>query len=216
MVLAVDRFEPKNLLQASNPQAIRILVDPDAAEWLKPFIRQPVSVKVAAEEMKVSVQAMHYRVQRMASAGLLKVVSIERRRGRPVKRYRSVARVFRVPLQRVPPALLEALEHGVPWHRLLQRGAKRVLHPSLYPDELLIGMDEDGVLNFDFGPRLGRMHLDPSAPPVLGLHTAGLWLNWVDAKALQREIDALWERYRHRRGAKRYVFVVGLAPYPED
>lgn len=208
----VERLEARRV---TNPRAIRILADTDAAPWLKPFMREALSVKAATEELGVSIQAMHYRVQRMLRAGLLEVTEVRRRPGRPIKRYRAVARSFRIPLDRVPPGLVEDLERGASWERLLDRGAKRAGRVLRYADELVVHLDEYGALNYDLGPHL-REILDANAPPVLRFRSAALWLDWRDAKALQRELVDLWTRYRSRRGARRYVLSLGLAPHPEN
>ncbi len=212
MKQVVERLEA---LRVTNRLAIRILADADAAPWLKPFIREALSVKAAAEGLGVTIQAMHYRVQRMLRAGLLEVTGIRRRPGRPIKCYRSVARGFRVPLDLVPPEFVEDLERGVSWERLLDRGVRRARKEWRYPDELVVHLDEYGALNYDWGPHLREL-LDPNAPPVLRFRSAALWLDWRDAKALQRELHDLWTRYRSRRGARRYVLSVGLAPHPEN
>ena len=195
----------------TNPMAIRILADADAAPWLKPFMRQPLSTKAAAKELGVSIQATHYRVQRMLRAGLLEVTDIRNRPGRPIKWYRAVARRFRVPLDLVPAVLIENLERGLSWERLLDRGVRRVRKVWRSPDELIVHLDEFGALNYDWGPQLREL-LDPDAPPVLRFRSAALRLDWRDAKALQRELHDLWTHYRSRRGVIRFVFSVGLAP----
>lgn len=202
-------------LRTTNLLAIRILADADAAPWLKPFMRKPLSVKPAAEELGVKIQAMHYRVQRMLRAGLLEVANVRHRHGRPIRCYRAVARRFLVPLDLVPHALIENLERGVSWERLLDRGARRAGKEWRNPDELIVHLDEFGALNYDWGPPLREL-LDSNAPAVLRFRSAALWLDWQDAKALQRELHDLWTRYRSRRGVRRFVLSVGLAPHPED
>lgn len=201
-------------LRVTNYLAIRILADADAAPWLKPFMREALSVKAATEELGMTIQAMHYRVQRMLRAGLLEVADVRHRPGRPIKYYRAVARSFRVPLDLVPAVLVENLERGVSWERLLDRGARRARKVWRSPDELVVHLDEFGALNYDWGPHLREL-LDPNAPPVLRFRSAALWLDWRDAKTLQRDLHDLWTRYRSRRGKRRFVLSVGLAPHPD-
>ncbi len=209
----MKRFvERLQALRVTNRLAIRILADADNALWLKPFMREALSVKAAAEGLGVTIQAMHYRVQRMLRAGLLEVTDIRRRHGRSIKCYRAVARGFRVPLDLVPPESFEDLDRGLSWERLLDRGLRKAWG---YPDELVVHLDEYGALNFDWGPH-ERELLDPNAPPVLRFRSAALWLDWRDAKTLQGELYDLWTRYRSRRGARRYVMSAGLAPHPEN
>lgn len=204
-------------LEIRNPLAARILANPDIAVYLKPFMRSPATVKAAAEECKLSIQNMHYRVLQMLRAGLLEVAGLEGRRGRPVKRYEATAQAFRVPLELVPPAALEALENAVSWKRSFEQGVMRALGLPRYEEGLVVRLNEDGVLVWgsEVGPD-GQDFLDRDFPAVLNFWTAGLRLSRAEAKALQRELWEVYARYEHRHGPEKYVLHLGLSPLPED
>jgi len=97
--------EETPVLELDNPLAARILANPEAAVFLKPFMCGPTTVKAAAEHFKLPLQAMHYRVGQMLQAGLLEVKGIAARRGRAIKYYQATARAFRVSPRLIPPGL---------------------------------------------------------------------------------------------------------------
>lgn len=211
-------LEKLPVLEIQHPLAARILADPDIAVYLKPFMQNPTTVKAVAEEYKLSIQSMHYRVLQMLQAGLLEVVGLEPRRGRPIKRYQATARAFRVPLELVPPAALEALENAVSWKRSFERGVTRALGLPKYERQLLVQLNEDGILLWgsDVEPDGNSQDLlDEDSPAVLNFWSAGLRLSRAEAKALQRELWEVYARYEHRRGPEKYVLHLGLAPKPE-
>jgi hypothetical protein len=210
-------LEKPPVLELHNTLAARILADPDIAVYLKPFMRGPTTVKAAAEECKLSIQTMHYRVLQMVRAGLLEVVGLEPRRGRALKHYQATARAFRVPLELVPPAALEALENAVSWKRSFEQGVTRALGLPKYEGQLLVRLNEDGIMLWGSDVVDGdeQDFLDEDFPAVLNFWTAGLRLSRADAKALQRELWEVYVRYEHRHGPEKYILHLGLVPRPE-
>jgi hypothetical protein len=60
-------------------------------------------------------------------------------------------------------------------------------------------------------PDANASMLDDGMPAALSAWRDQVWLDHDDAKALQRELYALVQRYQRARGAQRYVVHVGLA-----
>ena len=205
----------KKVLELDNSLAARILADPDIAVYLKPFMREALTVKHAADELKLPIQTMHYRVEQFEQAGLLEVVGIEARRGRPIKHYQATSKAFSVPLKLIPDSLMLALSDHLSWKQQLERGLERALGLGKYQEQMVVYLDGDGLLIW--GSELEEKSSDPGVlgddfPPVFNMWTGGLMLNRSDAKALQRELWELYERYAHRGGEGRYVMHLGLAP----
>ena len=212
--MASQISEPK-VLDLGNSLAARILANPDIAVFLKPFMREALTIKKAAEELKLSIQNMHYRVEQMEQAGLLDVVGIEARRGRPIKHYQATATAFRIRVQSIPEAVMQALNDHIFWKRQLERGLEGAFGLSKYQEHMVVYLDKDGLLVW--GSDLEEKAKDPEVltddfPAVLNMWTGGLRLNRSDAKALQRELWQVCERYAHRGGEGRYVMHLGLAP----
>ncbi|MCL6526886.1 MAG: helix-turn-helix domain-containing protein [Thermaceae bacterium] len=204
------------MLELHHPLAARILADPDRAALLKPFMRAPMSLKCAADELKVSLQALHYRVGQMLEAGLLQVVGEEARQGRPIKVYRATAAAFEVPIQKVPPPLLERLETHATWKRLFEEGFNLLASNGYGQGNLRVGLGEDGNLIWSAGgdqdPR--PLELDEDQPALLDFWSAGVRLSREEAKRLQQELWQLYERYAGRSQGERYVLHLGLVPRP--
>lgn len=212
-------LEQPPVLELDNPLAARILADPDIAVYLKPFMREPLALKAAARECGLPIQAMHYRAQQMLQAGLLEVVGLEARRGRPVKYYQARARAFRFALDLVPQSVLEGLANHLSWKQNFEQGlAQARSGQGEYEEHLTVYLDPDGLLIW--GSSADKQaeqtqFLSDDYPAVLNLWSGGLRLDKAEAKAMQRELWELYERYAHRRGTGKYILHLGLVSAPE-
>jgi hypothetical protein len=198
--------------EVSDPRAARALLDPASLRFLRPFLGRERSVAEAAAEIGAPLDTMLYRARRLEALGLLEVARLEPRKGRAVKRYRSVANGFRVPPRAAPPGGAETVLNaaGEYWQRRLVRGVLRALG------------DEDGPTLRVFRTRDGRVRSDvaPGDPPVAGAHGAAVMdatmlirLEEEEARAFQRDLLELWQRYagRHERG-RWHLARLSLAP----
>jgi hypothetical protein len=82
---------------ASRAQAV-VLLDRRTARFLRPFMRCELSVSEAAAELDCTVGYLLQRVRRFERLGLLEVVGVRPRKGRPIKIYRATGSEFFVPL----------------------------------------------------------------------------------------------------------------------
>lgn len=203
-------------LECFHPLAARILADPDLAVLLKPFMRGPMSLKCAADELGIPIQTLHYRAKQMLQAGLLQLECEAARRGRAVKYYRATARAFQVPLELVPNHSLERLENYASWKRLLEEGVAQASKARPRSDTLSVHLDGDGNLIWDAPADecLRPPELADDEPAVLDFWSASLRLSRREAKMFQKELWLLYEKYAHRKGSERYVLHLGLAPHP--
>lgn len=116
-------MEDKTILRLTDPETARLIVDDGAKRFLKPFISRECTAKAAADEFGVSLSLMSYWFKRFQAAGLLEVVRLESRSGRPVKVYCSTADVFIAPFELLPSATLMefvATFGGEPQRRFMQ------------------------------------------------------------------------------------------------
>jgi hypothetical protein len=90
------------VLTVSDPVQARLLSDPRAKRYLRPFVARTLSLSEAAAEAGCALNAMHYRVGRFLAAGLLVEVGERKRAGRPIRLYRSSADAFVIPLEATP------------------------------------------------------------------------------------------------------------------
>ena len=210
--------EPKSpsILVISNPEAADALVNPTTLRQLEPFLGRDCTVSQAAEETGEKANTVLSRVRRFVKLGLLKIVREERRKGRAVKVYRSAADVFFIPFETTSAESLEAMmqERDSYWENLLRHGVVRARAEDVGTWGTRVYRDERGRLQVQTAvtPEKNYTMLDLDRPAVLSAWRDSVYLDFEDAKALQREMFALLQRYHQKRGAQRYVVRLGVAP----
>lgn len=211
-----------------NPKAAELLTDWRQRRFLEPFIRGPTSMSEAAEALGVKLNAMHYRVGQLLELDLLEVVDSVKRKGRAVKLYSPTAEEFFVPFATTPhatvedlirhlSALDEFLTHAVAtltaqsdsWGVLVSADASKGGSPLTVK---LTPLDPQGVP----APR-PRMELLASTTPAVWSGEMLVKLDRETAKALQRELADLSERFEQRQsaGGRPYYIVLGMTPITE-
>ena len=199
----------------------RLLLNARTRTQLAPFLGKSLSVQEIANRTGAKANTVLRRVQRFMQAGLLEVAETTPRRGKAIRKYRSVADVFFVPFEASEAADLEAAlaEREAAVSRLLRRSVVRARSEAIGAWGTRIYRDERGQVQVQMAvqPDADVAPLDPGGPAVLSAWRDGLSLDYADAKALQRELVSLLERYERKQGAQRYVLHLGLAPIaPED
>ena len=63
------------------------------------------SISEAAKSSGADIRHLHHMVRKLCSVGLLEVVDVRRRPGRPIKLYRAVSDSFYIPLEVMPGAV---------------------------------------------------------------------------------------------------------------
>jgi DNA-binding transcriptional ArsR family regulator len=173
-------------LKIGSTRAAAVFAHPRSRHIVLELAAEEQSLGDLARATGLSLSLLHYHVGRLRDLRLVDVAREERRAGRPVKRYRAVARTFFV------PAGLEA------------RGADDALaselRAALQRDQAR--SDVTGVAYFvdDAGAHKMRH--------VGGRGGQGAFEAWVtlsltprDAESLGDEIRALFARYANRHGA---------------
>jgi hypothetical protein len=195
--------------------AARTLVRPSGLRWLEPFMGEPRTVLEAAQASAEKPNTVLRRVQRLQSLSLLEVAEARPRAGRPIRRYRATADVFFVPFEATGAADLEGAlaERDAHWERLLRRHVVRARSEAMGSWGTRIYRDVRGRIQVQtaVSPDANASMLDDEMPAALSAWRDQVWLDHGDAKALQRELYALVQRYQRARGAQRYVVHVGLA-----
>ena len=192
----------------NTPEAAELLARPELARLLKPFMRGPKSVSEVAQAQGVSVKSLHYRVQQLHRAGLLRVASELPRRGRPIKLYEAVATDFVFSVDLLKPETLRELSQGDSWLHEIMDEMQRLwaVHEQR---TVQVTLNDTGALVWGTADPL------PSPPEHSDAHftqTAALYLTPADARELAAELDALNRKYEGRQGPKRYGLILGLVP----
>jgi hypothetical protein len=202
----------------TDPKAAAALLDANSRRWLEPFLAGEATVPQAARELKAHAGTVYYQVRRLEGLGLLTLVRRQPRAGRDALYYRSSADSFHVPFSVTGASTLEdwLAAQDRAWTRSFVRALAGVLAERFGPGiGVTIGRDDDGGISTFLSPDgsdLLRLR-DPGAPAA-GSIDAVLELDFEDAKALQEELFALFERYAAKSGGGRYALRVGMAPLP--
>ena len=196
--------------------AARVLVRPSGLRRLEPFMGGPPrTVLEVAHATGEKANTVLRRVQRLLELGLLEVAETRPRAGRPLRRYRATADVFFVPFEATGAADLEGAlaERDAYWERLLRRHVVRARSEAMRTWGTRIYRDARGRVQVQtaVSPDANASMLDDEMPAALSAWRDQVWLDHADAKALQRELYALVQRYQRAQGAQRYVVHVGLA-----
>ncbi len=215
-----DAFSSQAWFRLTSQAAAALLTDPNELRFLEPFIAQERTVSEAAAALGVPLDSLYFRVRRAVKLGILQVARVEARAGRPVKRYTSSALGFFVPYQLAPTADFEAL--ALTFDLRLERLLMHSLLVANHREEAVgnfgirIFRDAEGRLELDaaFSPERPYDFFAPENPATFSVWPE-LMLDFGDAKTLQSELAALWQRYAAKRGGQRYLLRLGLAPLLE-
>lgn len=91
----------------TDAEQARLLSNRESFRFFEPFVACELNATAAAEEVGCALDTMLYRIKTFLKAGLLKVLRLEKRAGRPIKHYRSVHDAYFIPFEATPYAELE-------------------------------------------------------------------------------------------------------------
>ncbi len=204
----------------TEPRTVKLLLDSERRNALGAFMHGACSITQAANRLGWPLKTVHDRVRTLESLGLLRVKHLEARQGRPIKHYEAIADGFFVPFHATSSASFEGFisESLEPIHRVfITLFAKAGIELIDNPDEAGFRLyAQDGAIVSDLTPTAERFDflrdvLEPNAPALM-LSYIRMKLTRADAKALQREMMRLLERYANRNGPEHFVAHVGLTP----
>ena len=200
-------------------RAADVLTNPHTLRQLEPFLGRDCTVSQAAEETGEKPNTVLSRVKRFLDLGLLKISGERPRGGRAVKLYRSAADLFFIPYEATSAeTLIDAMaERDAYWEALLRRGVVRARAQAVGAWGTRVYRDARGRLQVQaaLNPESNYITLEPGDPAVLSSWRDAVYLDFEDAKALQREMFGLLKTYLQKRGAQRYIVRLGMAPLEE-
>lgn len=199
-----------------EPEIADLLTNPETLEQLEPFLARDSTVTEAARLTGTRPNTMLARVRRWTGLGLLKVTREEKRAGRPIRWYRTSADSWFIPFDTTSAESLESSlkQRDEWWSSRLRRAVVRAREEQVGTWGTRVYRDRRGYLQVQMAvsPDSNWTSLAPDRPAVLAAWRDGLYLDFEDAKELQRELFALLLRYQGREGAQRYLLRLGLAP----
>lgn len=190
--------------------AVDLLLKLSSTRCLGPFMRTEHTLGTAAAELEMPASTLAYYVKRFVRAGLLEVVRLEPRAGKPIPVYRATADEFHIPFDAMPPGRRDEFLNG---------SRAKVL------DAFITAMTREITRRGDSGLRVLPHPVRGVAIDFIereGLGDAGIteWWGKVgltddEARAMRDELQAVIEKYSHDEdapGRRMYISMVGLVP----
>jgi hypothetical protein len=216
-----QKIRSREWLEVKDKERASVLLEGKTLRFLVPFVGRESSADDAAKQLNVSLTTLAYQLKRLQTYGLLELTREKKRRGSSVKLYRATGDAFFVPFRATPYERPEELllRDYDPLHRkllacFLEAAIEFLGMRSVDEFGLRIALEGE-ALNVHHAPNPKRtLDIDPTkadAPAILN-QWEELKLDFEDAKALQRDMATLLERYRNKSGGGAYLAHVGLAP----
>jgi hypothetical protein len=193
-----------------------ILISPKTLRQLEPFLGHPRTITQAAKETGEKANTVLSRVRRFVRLGLLEVAQDTKRKGRSIKTYQTTAEIFFVPYEATSAESLEIAlaERDSYWEDLLRKSVVKTRVEDVGSWGTRIYRDERGRLQIQAAitPDKNYTMLDKNRPAVLSAWRDSVYLDFEDAKTLQREMFELLKKYQQKQGTQRYIVRLGVAP----
>ena len=210
---------PGNVVVIRDSALADLLTNPAILKQLEPFLGQESSIGEAARLTGTKPNSMLARVNRWEKLGLLGVTRVKRRSGKPIRYYRTTADAWFIPFDTTSAESLEAGlgERDSYWEDRLRHSVVTAREQQVGTWGTRVYRDPRGRLQFQMAvsPERNWTSLSADQPAVLAAWRDGLYLDFDDAKQLQRELFDLLLRYQGKNGAQRYLLRLGLAPLAE-
>ncbi|HEX7003480.1 MAG TPA: hypothetical protein VF168_04785 [Trueperaceae bacterium] len=199
-----------------DPRQAQLLSDREAFRYFEPFMAREKSVSEAARELGCSTDTMLYRVRSFLAAGLLRIVRVEPRAGRPIKIYRSSGDAYFVPFDVTPFATLEErlAEQMEEFSREVVHSSAALLRQTGRRGQRIYRTREGRVWNDSAAdPHTPFIIGDPGVPAAYDFSQV-IRLQEEDARRLQLELHSLFERYAAVADelGREYLWQVTLIP----
>ncbi|MGL4608863.1 MAG: hypothetical protein ACRCYY_04130 [Trueperaceae bacterium] len=200
----------------TDKSAADVLTNPQTLRQLEPFLGRSLTVTEAAKETGEKANTVLSRVRRFVKLGLLEVAEDIKRKGRSIKKYRTTADVFFVPYEATSAETLEVAmaERDAYWEELLRKSVVKARVEDVGSWGTRIYRDERGRLQIQAAitPDKNYTMLDKKRPAVLSAWRDSVYLDFEDAKTLQREMFELLKKYQQKEGGQQYIVRLGVAP----
>ncbi|CAM3512411.1 helix-turn-helix domain-containing protein [Deinococcus frigens] len=98
---------------AQTAEQARLLLNPPYAPVLGALLHGEASAGEVATAAEITLKQAHHRLTRLLGAGLIEITGERKRGGRPVKVYRALAEVYRVPFELTEAATVTELTTGM-------------------------------------------------------------------------------------------------------
>ena len=174
-------------MNVRSPQAAAAFMEPFRRHLILSLVARPASIAELAKTSGISISLAHYHVRRLCELGILKIVSVERRPGRPIRKYAARSAAFFIP---------DVLRHhgmSAPLTRELDASLERQCDAG---HGWVAYVDENGAM------RMRREPADPITQPRLDAWKI-LDLDETTAIELAGELERVLQRYERLQNARK-------------
>ena len=211
----------------TSPAAIKVLGDLEHQKRLSPLMRGPLSIGELTQRIGEDLGRCHYHVTRYLKLGLVTTVGERKRWGKAVKLYQTTAQTFFVPKTHLvggDTAGEMDRQYGPLLKRFNQNFAATV---RPFEDEYegdYYYLEASGEMTYHSGPGTEDPatllnYLKEEHVPVVFIEFRDYQLSREDAKRVQRELIALFERLEQLSSSdqkdKKFTVLLGIAPVKE-
>lgn len=212
-----SRAETDRTLVVTGAEMATVLTDPKHLRYISPFLAREATVGEVARALDSTLSTTYRRVRRYCDLGILEVAREVERQGKALKVYRTVADAFFVPNRLTDGQEVSSARWYAHWEEELQRGLRHAYGDHLEGWGQSIHRD-DGVFTTSLarGPDEVLDALGDDMPALYNRFHDSLYLEFDEAKALQRQLDALFDRYTRQEGRQRYMMRISFVPVTED
>lgn len=212
-------FSSERFIVTSEEMA-DIIINSDHWRMLALFANQERNLSQAASILNLKLPSLTYRVNKWLDLGLLEVSREEKRHGRAIKYYQAVSKRFFIPFTLTKSETLEdfLIEMTKSTHEATLRETAHVLHNRKGDWGFLFYSSNEPK-----GPTFSA-NIVNNAKEAKALHGADqpalfetlskLRLSFDTAKELQRDLEALHNKYQGKQvnNQQEYLIRLGLTP----
>ena len=216
-LLAMKETFASSTFVVTDLEMAQVLGDPEHLRYIAPFLGFERTVGEVARELESTLSTTYRRVTHYCDLGILEVTHTRKRKGKALKVYRTVADEFFI-LNRFTNGIEESnIRWQAHWERDFLRGFRHAFGNRL--DDWGVRLyRKDGVFTTALAqaPHEEMNLLNDDMPALFNCSHDSLYLDFAQAKAFQRELDALFNKYVKQKGQQRYMLRVSFVPVPED
>lgn len=209
----------RDWLTVQDEKAVKLCLSREYNRLLEQLMLRPWHISALAEQLGQTLNATHHKLKKLLAANLVVEVDPVRQNGREVRRYRAAAQNYLIPYHAMPLSTLQELAQTFSRafderlaQALVQATAPLVQHTAgvglrlqHQGDHMSINVTGDGQA-FDL-----TQLLSDESPAVMADWDI-LHLDPQQAKAFQRELWELHQKYQRQAGPKRYLVRLTLCP----
>jgi len=212
--------EIENALTVENPDAAELLFKSYIHQFLVPFMHKALSVKEASDELKLPLNKVHYEINKLCDFGLLEITDTFIQKGRERKRYRANPAGYFIPFKITKNADMEEffrMQDAQYYDYLMETFANYLINSPFNADTtgVHVGLDseKDTIVKLSITDDPEQPNKRPFPPNVYAISDERFKLSFEDSVALQKEVKAVFAKYRKKQSGPAYIIRFFIAPW---